>query len=56
MTLRLPKELHRRLRRVAFELDTTMNAIIAEAAERHVTELEAQLREGAEQAREASGQ
>lgn len=32
-TYRLPKELHRRLRRVAFDLEISMNAIVVRAIE-----------------------
>ena len=46
MTLRLPEELHKRLRRVAFELEVSMKAIVVEGVERRVTELEAKMREG----------
>ena len=49
ITFRLPKELHRRLRRVAFDMETTMNAIAIEGIERRVAELEAEAREGGAQ-------
>ncbi len=42
VTFRLPKELHRRLRRVAFELEVSMVAIAIEGIEARVAELEAQ--------------
>ena len=41
ITFRLPKELHRRLRRLAFEMETTMVAIAIEGIEARVAELEA---------------
>ncbi len=46
MTVRLPEELHKRLRRVAFDLRVSMNSIITEGTERRVTELEAKALEG----------
>jgi hypothetical protein len=41
MNIRLPVERHKRLRRVAFELDMTMNDIINDALEAHLPQLEA---------------
>lgn len=41
ITFRLPKELHRRLRRMAFDLEVSMNSIATEGIEARVAELEA---------------
>ena len=41
MTLRLPKELHRRLRRTAFDRDLSMNAIAVRAIENIIGDEEA---------------
>jgi predicted transcriptional regulator len=41
VTFRLPKELHRRLRRVAFDLEVSMNAITVRAIENILGDKEA---------------